>query len=168
MKINTPLLNRHFCAVVFSAFLFAGAAQAEKSTLNLFIWSEYIDPQIVSAFEKQFDCKVNIDLYEDVDSMLAKIQGGGAGLYDVVVPSDNLVPVMMKQNLLAPLRHENIPNLKNLGENLSVPPTTLKTASPSRINGALWACWPGKRPANRCPIRGPAFLILPNQLGPSC
>jgi len=114
MKIITPLLNRHFCAIVFSALFFAGAAQAEKSTLNLFIWSEYIDPQIVSAFEKQFDCKVNIDLYEDVESMLAKIQGGGAGLYDVVVPSDNLVPVMIKQNLLAPLRHENIPNLKNL------------------------------------------------------
>jgi spermidine/putrescine transport system substrate-binding protein len=87
---------------------------AESAVLNLFIWSEYIDPKIVAGFEKQSGCKVNIDLYEDSESMLAKLQGGGASLYDVVVPSDNIVPALLKQHLLAPLRHENLPNLKNL------------------------------------------------------
>src|SRR5262245_9255376 len=84
---------------VFSAF-------AEQQKLNLFIWSEYIDPKIVAQFEKQFDCKVNIDLYEDAESMLAKMQGGGASLYDVVVPPDHMIKAMVKLNLLAPLRHE--------------------------------------------------------------
>ena len=45
--------------------------------LNLFIWSEYIDPEIVTAFEQQNSCKVTIDLYEDNESMMAKLQGGG-------------------------------------------------------------------------------------------
>ena len=99
-----------------AAVLCAVGAQAAQQKLNLFIWSEYIDPQIVTAFEKQFDCKVTIDLYEDTESMLAKVQGGGGGQYDLVVPSDNLVPVMIKQKLLAPLRKENIPNFKNLEE----------------------------------------------------
>jgi spermidine/putrescine transport system substrate-binding protein len=92
------------------------ATAAEQQKLNLFIWSEYIDPAMVTDFEKQFDCKVNIDLYEDNEAMLAKVQGGGAGMYDLVVPSDNIVPAMTKQKLLAPLRHENIPNIKNLEE----------------------------------------------------
>lgn len=82
--------------------------------LNLFIWSEYIDPQIVQAFEKRFQSRVNIDLFEDAESMLAKLQGGGTGLYDVVVPPDHLVPAMIHLKLLAPLRHENLPNLRNL------------------------------------------------------
>ncbi len=90
--------------------------RAETPTLNLFIWSEYISPQMVSDFEKAAGCKVNLDLYEDSESMLAKIQSGGAGLYDLVVVTDNLVPVMIKQNLLAPLRHSSIPNLKNVDE----------------------------------------------------
>lgn len=119
MKTHSRL--KQFFAVMLLASTFVFAAQAEKQTLNLFIWSEYIDPQIIAAFEKQFDCKVNVDLYEDVESMLAKVQGAGAGLYDVVVPSDNLVPVMIKQNLLAPLRHTNLPNLKNLGAKFSSP-----------------------------------------------
>jgi spermidine/putrescine transport system substrate-binding protein len=96
-------------------------ARAESAVLNLFIWSEYIDPKIVKDFEKQFRCKVNIDLYEDSESMMAKIQGGGAALYDVIVPSDNLVPALIKQGLLAPLRTERLPNLKHLDPKFARP-----------------------------------------------
>ena len=108
--------------VAAMALLLAFSARAEKQTLNLFIWSEYIDPAVVAGFEKQFDCKVNLDLYEDVESMLAKVQGGGGSLYDVVVPTDHVVTAMIKLNLLAPLRHENIPNLKNLDAKFTSPP----------------------------------------------
>ena len=93
---------------------FAAAAMAQNNKLNVFIWSEYIDPKIVEQFEKQFDCKVTIDLYEDNESMMAKLQGGGASLYDICVPSDYIIPALLKEKLLAPLRPENIPNLKNL------------------------------------------------------
>jgi spermidine/putrescine transport system substrate-binding protein len=95
---------------------------AEPQKLNLFIWSEYIDPQIIASFEKKFDCKVQIDLYEDSDSMLAKVRGGGDSLYDVVVPTDYMVTAMIKLNLLAPLRHENVPNLKNIDAQFANPP----------------------------------------------
>ena len=100
---------------VLAAWLgLAAAALAADNRLNLFIWSEYIDPAIVADFEKQFACKVTIDLYEDNESMMAKLQGGGASLYDIVVPSDYVVTAMIKRGLLQPLRHENIPNLKNV------------------------------------------------------
>src|SRR3954451_16196523 len=99
-----------------------GLVGAEQQKLNLFIWSEYIDPKIVAQFEKENDCKVNIDLYEDAESMLAKVQGGGVSLYDVVVPPDHMIAAMVKLNLLAPLRHENIPNLKILDEKFASPP----------------------------------------------
>jgi len=101
---------------------FAHSVFAQSNRLNLFIWSEYIDPQIVKQFEKEFGCKVTLDVYEDAESMLSKIQGGGVSLYDVVVPPDHIVPAMVKLKLLAPLRHENIPNLKNLDEKFAGPP----------------------------------------------
>jgi spermidine/putrescine transport system substrate-binding protein len=102
--------------VVLLTLLFTWPSWAETARLNLYIWSEYIDPKILADFEKQFDCKVTIDLYEDAESMLAKVQSGGVSLYDVVVPPDHIVPAMIHLKLLAPLRHENIPNLKNLDE----------------------------------------------------
>jgi spermidine/putrescine transport system substrate-binding protein len=91
-------------------------ASGEPCKLNLFIWSEYIDPEIVASFEKEYSCKVTTDLYEDNESMMSKLQGGGTALYDIVVPGQYLIPVMAKLGLLAPLRHENIPNLANLDE----------------------------------------------------
>lgn len=103
-------------------FVLAVTSVMAEQRLNLFIWSEYIDPEVISDFEKKFDCKVTIDLYEDAESMLAKVQGGGSALYDVVVPPDHIVPAMIKLNLLAPLQHGNIPNLKNLDEKFANPP----------------------------------------------
>jgi spermidine/putrescine transport system substrate-binding protein len=94
----------------------APAAAAEPCKLNLFIWSEYMDPDIIKKFEAKHSCKVTIDLYEDNESMMAKLQGGGTSLYDVVVPGNYVIPAMAKLGLLAELRHENIPNLKNLDD----------------------------------------------------
>lgn len=100
--------------VIALSLVFAASAWAQKNKMNLYIWSEYIDPKIISDFEKQYDCKVTVDLYEDNESMVAKLQGGGTSLYDVVVPSDYIIPAMIAQRLLAPLRPENIPNMKNI------------------------------------------------------
>ena len=106
--------------VILLTALLAGCGQP-KQQLNIFIWSEYIDPKIVADFEKQFHCKVSIDLYEDPESMLAKLAAGGVSIYDIVVPSNRTLPVMVKRGLVAPLRHENIPNLRNIDPRFSNP-----------------------------------------------
>ena len=90
--------------------------------LNLFIWSEYIPPDVVAVFEQRFMCKVVVDLYEDDAAMMAKLQAGGAALYDVVVPSDHRVSALIKAGLLAPLRRERLPNLRNLEPRFANPP----------------------------------------------
>ncbi|MCG3147831.1 MAG: Spermidine/putrescine-binding periplasmic protein [Verrucomicrobiae bacterium] len=101
-------------AVIVVALTLTGSVWAAKNKLNVYIWSEYIDPKIIEQFSKEFDCDVTVDLYEDNESMMAKLQGGGTSLYDIVVPSDYIIPALLKNKLLAPFRKENIPNLKNL------------------------------------------------------
>src|SRR4051812_32194908 len=83
-------------------------------TLRLFIWSEYIDPAVVVDFEKANGCKVVIDLFEDPEIMLSKIQAGGGSTFDVVVPPDSSVKAMIKLGLLAPLERGKLANFKNL------------------------------------------------------
>ncbi len=84
--------------------------------LNVYIWSEYIDPEIPKAFEQKYNCKITIDLYEDNESMMAKLHGGGTSQYDIVVPGNYVIPSMIQLGLLAELRHQNIPNLANLDD----------------------------------------------------
>ncbi len=85
-----------------------------SSALNLFIWREYIDPQIIQSFEQEYGCKVTVNVYEDNETLLARLEDGGTSVYDVVVPSDYIVHSMTSRKLLAPLRHANIPNIENL------------------------------------------------------
>ncbi|MFH1136481.1 MAG: spermidine/putrescine ABC transporter substrate-binding protein [Pseudomonadota bacterium] len=90
-------------------------AQAEKE-LRVFIWSEYMDPEMPGQFEKEFGIKVRIDLYENNEEMVAKLQAGGVSQYDIIVPSDYIMPILINEGLIMPLDHAQIPNLKNLKE----------------------------------------------------
>jgi len=103
-----------FRLVLLLAITLLAGCDPPKQQLNLFIWSEFLDPQIIADFEKQFACRVNVDFFEDPDSMIAKLVAGGVSTYDIVVPSDTTLPAMSRRGLLAPLRRENIPNLRHL------------------------------------------------------
>ena len=103
----------------------AYAAEVDRSrlseTLNIYNWSDYIAEDTVSNFEKEFGVKVNYDTYEGNEALLAKLQSGATG-YDIVVPTGYMVEIMIKQGLLTPITHENIPNLKGVSEALQDPP----------------------------------------------
>lgn len=90
------------------------ACRPAKLQLHVFIWPDYLDPQAVAAFEKAFDCRVTLDYYEDVPQMMAKLAAGGDSTYDIVVPGHFTLPALIHQGLLAPLRHENLPNLAHI------------------------------------------------------
>lgn len=105
-----PFLRTLACA----GLLLAAAPAPAAGRLNVFIWSEYLDPAVVADFEKAHDAKVTVDVFEEAEAMLAKLQGGGASQYDVVCVPDHLVPAVIKLRLVAPLRRENLPNLRHL------------------------------------------------------
>ena len=99
----------------------AGAGPAAKE-LNVYMWSEYIDPAIVADFEKSSGIKVRIDVYEDTETMLAKMQlQEGDRLYDVVIASDHAVPVLSSLGLVRPLDRALIPNASNVDARFAAP-----------------------------------------------
>lgn len=90
---------------------FVGLAQ--QRTLILFNWSEYMDPAIIKDFEKVCACKVSTPVYESNEDLLAKLKQGGVS-YDVIVPSDYIVPVLIRSNLLQKLDRSKLKNYANL------------------------------------------------------
>jgi spermidine/putrescine transport system substrate-binding protein len=142
-------MQRLFALLCF--VLCAIPLHAASYKLNLFIWSEYIDPDIITEFEKRFDTKVIIDLYEDEASMMVKLQGGGASQYDVIVPPDHTVPALIKLKLIAPLRHENIPNISNIDERFASPwydPSNRFTVPYQWGTVGIYARKPAEKPYN--------------------
>ena len=88
--------------------------------LDFYNWSEYIDPELITAFEEQYGVDVVETFYESNEAMLAQIQSGV--VYDLIVPSDYMVGIMIQGDLLLPLQKDAIPNLANLDEDFTSPP----------------------------------------------
>lgn len=89
--------------------------------LALFNWTEYIDPELINKFRDEFGVDVVEDFYPSNEEMLARVQGGGSG-FDVVVPSDYMVGIMIDDGLLMELDKDAIPNAQNLSDDFTTPP----------------------------------------------
>ena len=101
--------------VVALALLAVPMAAPAAEELRIYTWSEYMDEEKMPAdFEAKTGIKVRLDIYENNEEMVAKLQAGGVSQYDVIVPSDYIMPVLINQNLIQPLDHAKIPNLDNL------------------------------------------------------
>jgi len=87
------------------------ATKAPDAELNLAIWGNYLSPELQEKFTKETGIKINISNYSSNEELLAKVQTGGAGV-DVAVPSDYMVEIMTKMNLLEALNSDQITNKK--------------------------------------------------------
>jgi spermidine/putrescine transport system substrate-binding protein len=88
-----------FLIMLLFAVSFVISCGESKPVLRLFIWGEYISPEVVSDFEKEFGCVVKIDLFDSNEAMYAKLKAGADG-YDIIVPSSYTAAMMNKQNML--------------------------------------------------------------------
>lgn len=84
--------------------------------LNVFTWPGYVSDEIRTGFEEEFGVNVVVDTYAKNEDLLAKLSVGASG-YDIIMPSDYMVSIMVKSNLLAELNRDNIPNFKNISQN---------------------------------------------------
>lgn len=82
-------------------------------------WSEYMDPELVAAFEAEYGVEVVESFFESNEALVAQLQSGVA--YDVVVPSDYMVGIMVEEGLLRELDRDAIPNLGNLAPEFADP-----------------------------------------------
>ncbi|GGG20451.1 spermidine/putrescine ABC transporter substrate-binding protein [Lysinibacillus alkalisoli] len=84
-----------------------------KDILTIYNWGEYIDPDLLKAFEKETGIHVIYETFDTNEAMLTKIEQGGTA-YDIAVPSEYIIEKMREDDLLIPIDHSKIPNLKNL------------------------------------------------------
>ncbi len=98
-----------------------GGKQELAKELHVYNWSEYIDPEIYSDFEQEFGVKVIEDTFSSNEDLLAKLQAGATG-YDLIVPSDYMVAIMIELDLVSELNYDNIPNFKNIDDLFKDPP----------------------------------------------
>jgi spermidine/putrescine transport system substrate-binding protein len=96
-----------------------GSARADGE-LFIYNWTEYTPPELITKFEKETGIKVSVDTYDSNETLLAKLQAGATG-YDIVVPSQNFVPILINEGLIQKVGVHNLPNFKNMKERWQFP-----------------------------------------------
>jgi putrescine transport system substrate-binding protein len=85
----------------------------EDKVLNVYNWSDYIEPSVLAQFTQQTGIKVNYDVFDSNAVLETKLLTGHTN-YDVVVPSAPFLKRQISAGVFQKLDKSQLPNLKNL------------------------------------------------------
>src|SRR3954452_24224628 len=94
-----------------AAPLLGRPASADDKVVNVYNWSDYIDPSVLEDFTKETGIKVVYDTMDSNEVLETKLLAGKTG-YDVVVPTGSFLQRQIKAGVYQPLDKAKIPNLK--------------------------------------------------------
>jgi spermidine/putrescine transport system substrate-binding protein len=81
--------------------------------IYLYTWVEYIDPEIKDMFQEECGVEVVETNFDSNETLLATLQAGGAD-YDIIVPSDYMVQIMIDEGMLMELDYSVITNMQHM------------------------------------------------------
>jgi putrescine transport system substrate-binding protein len=115
--------------------LFALPASAQERVLNVYNWTDYIDPAVVDNFQRETGITVHYDVFDSLETLEAKLLAGRSG-YDVVVPTNQpTFSRLIKVGALAVIDRPRVPNWKNLDQTLM---HQVESSDPGNQHGAIY------------------------------
>lgn len=113
----------------------APPAAAQERVVNVYNWTDYIDPYVVDRFQRETGIRVRYDVYDSLEVLEAKLAAGRSG-YDIVVPTDQPTFARLVRNgALLPLDRARLPNWANLDPAMM---RAVEGADPGNRHGAIY------------------------------
>jgi len=107
-------MTRTLFALFVAVMLLCGcAARAGERVVNVFNWSDYVDPGVLEDFTRETGVKVIYDTYDSNEMLDSRLFAGGAG-YDVVAPSATFLQRQIKAGAYRPLDMRKLSNAQNI------------------------------------------------------
>ncbi|GIK81827.1 MAG: putrescine-binding periplasmic protein [Alphaproteobacteria bacterium] len=104
------------CLLAVLSFVLLAPAHAQsrgERVVNVYNWSDYIDPAVLEEFTKETGIKVRYDTFDANETLDTKLLTGRSG-YDVVVPSSYFLERQIKAGVFQKLDKSKLPNLANI------------------------------------------------------
>ena len=106
------MIRTLFASLAVGLALLSGAT-AQERVVNVYNWSDYIDPKVLEDFTKETGIKVTYDTYDNNEIVETKLLAGKSG-YDVVVPSGPFLQRLIKAGAFQKLDKAKLPNLTHM------------------------------------------------------
>lgn len=106
-------MTRVFFALIL-ALVLAAAARADERVVNVYNWTDYIDPAALPRFERETGIHVRYDVYDSLETLEAKLLAGRSG-YDVIVPTNEpTFSRLIRTGAMQPIDRAAVPNWRYL------------------------------------------------------
>src|SRR5204863_9832393 len=112
-KYLMPRLPTLFALSLLAAAGFAAPLSSQTRTLNVYNWSDYVEPTVIEAFTKETGIKVRYDTFDANETLETKLLAGKSG-YDVVVPTAYFLERQIKAGVFQKLDKSKLKNLGNV------------------------------------------------------
>jgi putrescine transport system substrate-binding protein len=107
-------ISRSWLALLLLAAAGLPAPSAgQTGTLNVYNWSDYVEPSVIEAFSRETGIRVKYDTFDSNDTLETKLLAGRSG-YDVVVPTGYFLERQIKAGVFQPLDKSKLPNIGNV------------------------------------------------------
>lgn len=106
--------NIIICIILLITLTGCSNKNYENGVLNVLNWSSYIPDSVITDFEKEYNIKVNYGTYSSNEELLAKITSSKEGTYDLIFPSDYMVDLMIKRNIIEKIDKTKLTNYQNI------------------------------------------------------
>ncbi|MCX6988859.1 MAG: extracellular solute-binding protein [Chlamydiae bacterium] len=93
-------------------------ASRGNKTINVFAWGDILEPSIVSQFEKETGIKVRMSYYASNEELIVKMKATKGKGYDLIIPSDYAVKILIQDQLLHPINKEKLNFWNEINPNL--------------------------------------------------
>jgi putrescine transport system substrate-binding protein len=101
-------------AVLLFIIALSVPARAEDRVVNIYNWTDYIEPTVLADFTRETGIKTRYDVFDSLETLEAKLLAGHSG-YDIVLPSNEpSFSRLIRAGALATIDRTKVPNWKNL------------------------------------------------------
>ena len=104
------------------------AAKKTPNKLNIYNWSDYINPEAIPDFEREFGIQVTYDIYDSSEIVDTKLMTGNSG-YDIVVHASSFTARLAPAGIFHQIDFDKLPNWHHLD------PTLIRKADEKYSNG---------------------------------
>ncbi len=108
-------------ALGLSVPVLCASAQTDSAQVSLYNWPDYLPPETLDDFHRSSGITARHDIFTSDEELYARLRGHNPG-FDLIVPGNANVERMRAADMLLPLEHDRIPNLKNIDPFFLDPP----------------------------------------------
>ena len=113
LRTGAVLLVLGACVACSGGGAHGSSASGNEPVLNVYNWSDYVQPAVITDFEKEYGIHVNYDVFDSNEILETKLLTGHTN-YDIVVPSGAFLERQLQADIYQKLDKSLLPNLRNV------------------------------------------------------